>query len=356
MKSTKHQPRSARRLVRLNKSGLQSLYPERISLLRALPGLGDFLCLVPTLRSLRHAYPDATLTLIGLRANQPLVERFSTYLDALLDFPGYPGLPEQVPQVQHLPDFLQQIQAQSFDLALQIHGNGVITNPLTVAFNAQTTAGFYLEGQYCPDPRTYLPWQSNESEIRRYLRLLRHLGIAVGSEALEFPITTAEKASFTKLAAAYALSPGRYICLHPGASIPQRRWPTTQFAQVGDRLGGQGWQIVLTGSAAEQDITQAVAQAMSYPAIDLAGKTELGTLAALLRQARLLICNDTGISHLAAALQVPSVVIFTTSDPRRWAPLDRSRHHVIAAQIASVATVGEQAEQLLQEVQIYAGV
>ena len=60
--------------------------------------------------------------------------------------------------------------------------------------------------------------------------------------------------------------------------------------------------------------------------LSLAGETDLGTIALLLRDSRLLLCNDTGVSHIAAALKVPSVVIFTGSDPDRWKPLDVGRH------------------------------
>jgi ADP-heptose:LPS heptosyltransferase len=68
---------------------------------------------------------------------------------------------------------------------------------------------------------------------------------------------------------------------------------------------------------------------MRAPAVDLAGKTSLGGLAALVARARLVLANDTGISHIAAALQAPSVIVASGSDPRRWAPLDRRRHRVL---------------------------
>jgi ADP-heptose:LPS heptosyltransferase len=68
---------------------------------------------------------------------------------------------------------------------------------------------------------------------------------------------------------------------------------------------------------------------MSAPSINLAGRTDIGALGALLQGARLLVCNDTGVSHLAAALGTPSIVIFTHTDPNRWAPLDRSLHRAL---------------------------
>ena len=68
---------------------------------------------------------------------------------------------------------------------------------------------------------------------------------------------------------------------------------------------------------------------MPFWPIDLAGRTPLGTLAALLSDARLLVCNDTGVSHLADALSVPSVVISTGNNPERWAPIDQHLHRVL---------------------------
>ncbi|XGV98563.1 MAG: glycosyltransferase family 9 protein [Leptolyngbya sp. BL-A-14] len=302
---------------------------KRVAIVRSLEGLGDFLCLVPALRSLRVALPEATITLIGLSKTQPLVQRFHHYIDELLAFPGFPGLPEQIPQLQRIPDFLETAQKQCFDLALQLHGSGIITNPLTMLLGAKQNAGFFLSGQYCPDPNRFLPFREDESEIRRTLRLMAYLGLPTQGEALEFPLHEADYQAAVSIEATYALQPGRYVCVHSGASIVDRRWSPKCFAIVADTLARQGLQIVLTGSAEEAPLNQAVARFMQAPSINLAGRTDLGALAVLLKGARLLVCNDTGVSHLAAALQVPSVVIFTTSNPDRWAPLDRTRHRVI---------------------------
>jgi ADP-heptose:LPS heptosyltransferase len=79
---------------------------------------------------------------------------------------------------------------------------------------------------------------------------------------------------------------------------------------------------------------QAVRRGMRMPALDLSGKTDLGALAALIAQARLVVSNDTGISHVAAAVATPSVIVSCGADTERWAPLDHERHQVLSADVA----------------------
>jgi ADP-heptose:LPS heptosyltransferase len=336
--------------------------PQNIVLVRSLPGLGDFLCMVPALRALRTALPDAHITLIGLNAAIPLIHRFRHYLNGWLEFPGYPGIPEVNFHPKQTVAFLKDIQTLNFDLAIQMHGSGTHINSFTMLLGAKQTAGFFPSSHTCPDSDRFLPYPEQEPEIWRHLRLLEFLGIPLQGDRLEFPLHQADWQHFQELVSAYSLCEGSYICIHPGASTPERRWAYQQFATVADHFAAQGFQIVLTGSPSEVELTQAVAQAMQFPAINLAGRTLLGTIAALLKRSRLLICNDTGISHLAAALEVNSVVIFTQSDPQRWGPLNRDRHRVVIGnageaglnELSMTAMVLAEAEKLLQQEIIYA--
>ncbi|MCE5267280.1 MAG: glycosyltransferase family 9 protein [Planctomycetaceae bacterium] len=302
--------------------------PKRVLVFRALM-LGDMLCAVPAFRALRRGFPESQIVLLGLPWARAFVARFSALFDGFLPFPGYPGLPERPVAVRVMPRFLTKMQALGFDWAIQMHGDGSCVNPLVGLLGANRTAGFYRTLDYCPDHETFLPYPDGEAEVRRHLLLMAFLGVPPQGEELEFPITTEDRRSLAAIPQASALRPKRYVCIHPGARYPSRRWTPRGFAQVGDALAAAGFAIALTGSASESPLTRAVAEAMTAPAVNLAGRTSLGALAALVERSRLLVTNDTGVSHIAAAVKTPSVVVVLGSDPARWAPLDSRRHRVV---------------------------
>lgn len=298
----------------------------RIAVFRALQ-IGDLLVAVPALRALRHSRPDAHITLIGLPWAQDFVRRFG-YCDELLVFPGLPGLPEQRANDDALQAFYAEARARRFDLALQMHGSGELTNAVVLRLGARETAGFRPTAHDVP--AHFLEWDAREPETDHYLRLVRALGIETCGAHLEFPISVAESRQAAALLARhlpFAQEP--YVCIHPGARLPSRRWPAERFAAVADALAALGYGIVLTGTQEEAEVTAAVRDAMRRPAIDLAGRTSLGAFAALLRDARLVVCNDTSTSHIARALRTPAVVISCGADVRRWQPLDHPPHRVL---------------------------
>ncbi len=288
----------------------------RIAVVRALPGLGDLLCLTPALRALRAAHPAAHVALIGLPAAAPVVERLARggLVDELLEFPGFPGLPEVPFDQARLDAFVAAARARRFDLALQLHGSGEQSAAFTELLGARAVAGL--------GPRPpFLPAAYDLPEVRRPLRVLAALGIAEQGTHLELPLDAGD----ARAAAALA-PPAPYAVLHPGAADPARRWSPQRFAAVADGLAERGLVPVLTGTAGEADTVTRVRRLMAAQTHDLTARTSLGALAALVRDARLTVTNDTGTSHVAAAVGARSVVVFRASDPARWAPLDTTRH------------------------------
>lgn len=307
-------------------SFLRRLQPERVAVFRTLQ-LGDMLCAVPALRALRHALPNARLTLIGLPWARDFTRRFAHYVDGFFPFPGFPGLPEQVPDVRAWPAFLRKVQGSRFDLAIQMHGDGSMTDAIVRLLGARSCAGF------APGPTDdplLLPYPREGSEVRRLLSLAEFLGAEVADERLEFPLDEADDAEWDGYPEVRSLPPGGYLCVHAGARANERRWPVEHFAVVADALAkDSGLPVVLSGSEQELPLTRQLAQAMQVPVVQAAAPVSFGALAALIGRSRLLVSNDTGTSHIAAALRVPSVVVFRASEMERWAPLDQQRHRAV---------------------------
>lgn len=305
-----------------------------LAVFRALQ-LGDMLCSVPALRALRAGLPHAWITLIGLPSAGVFVERFSHLVDELLPFPGAPGLPEQADSRGELHDFFRSAVARRFDLALQLHGSGCLTNALVGRLGADRMAGFVPSGTIAPPG--FIAWPDDLPEPLRYLALTRALGLPDDGPGLEFPLHPGDRAEAASLRHAAGLHEGEYICLHAGARLSSRRWPLENFVRVGQVLASRGWPLVLTGSPDEKalviDLNRRLRAAGCASSLvhTMAGHTSLGGMAALVAASRLLVSNDTGVSHIAAALRHPSVIIASGSDVRRWAPLDARRHLVLSA-------------------------
>ena len=114
---------------------------HHIAVFRALM-LGDMLCAVPALRALRAGFPEARITLIGLPWAIELARRLDL-VDDFIAFPGYPGLAEGSCRMSEAADFLLEVRRRRFDLALQLHGSGRVTNPLVAQFGEDGTEGMF---------------------------------------------------------------------------------------------------------------------------------------------------------------------------------------------------------------------
>ena len=329
---------------------------ERIVVFRALQ-LGDLLVAIPAFRALRHRFPHAEITLLGLPWAASFVQRFACYIDRFVEFVGYPGIVEVPVSARRTERFLTEQRAYRYDVALQMHGSGQTSNPFVLALGASVTVGYYEETL---GGLTFgAPYPHDQHEIERNLTLVALLahGTRTGEETmdanknvlhrdvvtqglygnttLEFPLFAGDYAEAEALLRSFRHGNRPLIGLHPGARPPARRWPAAYFANVADTLARRlDAQILLTGGPDEAETVQTVIDAMHTSALSLVGKTSLGGLAAVMGKLDLFISNDTGPSHVACAVDCPSITLFGPADVQRWAPLDRQKHSIARHPVA----------------------
>lgn len=306
---------------------------KKVAIVRALH-LGDLLLAVPAWRALRAALPEAEITLIGLPWAKEFARRFHKYVDRWIEFPGYPGMLEVDVDRARTEAFLQEAQCYGYDLAIQMHGDGSVSNEFTARLGARLTAGYHRPPQE-PTLTFSPPYPDGIKEVLRHIKLMEYLGIRAKGTHLEFPLADndlAEIARIPDLAPYVAQSVPRrlLIGLHPGARPPARRWPTERFATLADELATRfRAEIVVIAGNGEESLADEIVRRTRAHCIDVAGKLSLGGLAALLSKLDLFIANDSGPAHLAEAIGTKSIVLFGPADPNRWAPLDESRNRVI---------------------------
>lgn len=316
---------------------LQKEKVKKIAVIKALM-LGDLMVSIPAFRALRYAFPNAKIILVGLPWAKVFVQRFKKYLDGFLEFPPLFNSPERKKDKLKGEKLLEDIKKEHFDLILQMHGNGTLINAMLPKMGGIKNGGFYPQGHSSPNEAFFLLFPNEEIEIRKYLKLLEFLDIPAKGEFLEFPISEDDVKKFEKNSRRWNLSKN-FICVHPGAQFKERRWGTQNFADIADYLASKGFHIVLTGVAKEKKITREVKELMFYPSFDLAGKTDLGQIGLLIKNAKLLISNDTGVTHIASALRTKSISVSFAENPYLWAPPNKKLHRVIPAQEAKDAGV-----------------
>ena len=289
---------------------------RRIAVLRA-NALGDFIFTLPALEALRAAYPQAEIVLLAKKWHATFLQGRPGPVDRVVVVPPYPGVSEEpatpcTPRTQHslectaeLEQFFEAMAQERFDLAIQIHGGGRYSNPFLLRLGARMNVGLKT-----PDAVPLDRWVSYiyyQPEILRYLEVVSLVGAA--PIVLESRISVIEE----DLLEAQSVVPEKarpLVALHPGAGDPQRRWPTEKFAAVGDALSVRGAQIVVIGTTEEKQLVEAVVTNMKAGAQNLCGRLSLGGLAGLLSRCRVLISNDSGPLHLAAAVGTATVGIY----------------------------------------------
>ncbi|MCL5962623.1 MAG: glycosyltransferase family 9 protein, partial [Chloroflexi bacterium] len=236
---------------------------RKIAIVRALH-LGDLLLAVPAFRALRKRFPEAEITLIGLPWAKEFVRRFSAYLDRWVQFPGFPGMLEVEVDWSRTRDFLKSSRAYGYDLAIQMHGDGSVSNKFTALLGARLTAGYRRPDLPSPRLTHTLPYPEGMKEVLKHLRLVEALGARYGDAGTEFPLYPYDFDELRQLPGAKELEgQNPIVAIHAGARPPARRWYPERFASVADWLVAEHQAtVVLCGGPGEEYLSQAVPERM----------------------------------------------------------------------------------------------
>lgn len=310
--------------------------------------LGNFLCVIPAIRSLKKSFPQATISFIGLPWAKIIIPRFASYFNDFIEFPGYPGLTEQIRLNKFIP-FLKKVWKEKFDVIFQMQNDGQIANSLVSLFKSKFLVGFCRGNNYRSHTGLFMEYSDQDSESRRYLKLIESLGLQTDSGELEFPLINEDYTELLKLAPKNLLTQ-RYACIYPVAHEKGKRLPLELFAFIADTCAASGLEVMFTGEKRERELAPGIIKYMKYSARNLAGKTSLGGTAALIKNASLLVSNDTGISYVAAALKTPSVFFAISSDTKKWPPLNSFPNRVInVREITNVHQAFHYVEKTLEQ-------
>lgn len=297
---------------------------QRILCIR-LDNMGDVLMTTPALRALKAGRKDRHLTLLASPGGAA-VARMIPEVDAVIPFeaPWMKGTgAERAVGVAQDNAIRTQLAAGAFDAAIIF--TAYSQNPLPAAYLCYL-AGIPLCLAHCRENPYHLlsdwvaepePTQGIRHEVQRQLDLVAQIGCHTADQRLSFVVSDESCQQVRKLLGSQGLDFARpWVVLHSGATAPSRRYPAAQFAEVIRELADSGCQTVLTGSPSEIEDVISLQRLAGVPTWSLAGQLNLAELGAAVLLADVVISNNSGPAHLAAAIGTPLVDLYALTNPQ----------------------------------------
>ena len=291
--------------------------------------VGDAVMATPVLRAIRAKYPNSKITFIG----KPIT----------LQTVGMQFCDSQIPleskKLGYILKKASEIRKQKFDLGI------LLPNSLRSAFlfalgRVKNRIGYKRDGRgfllndYILPPKDGTGKYKPYSAVWYYRDLLEHIDIKCDSLELEIPTEQSADKQASNLLSKAGFDPTRKIVmLNPGASNNfHKRWLPERFAKVADNLiNEKSAQVIINAAPGEQELASQVENAMTKkPLLNMANhKNSIALLKSLIKKSQVLITNDTGARHIAAALGIGVVTIFISTDPI-WAQIDCPREEIVS--------------------------
>ena len=297
--------------------------PKKILFIQ-LSALGDTILAIPAIRAVRHAFPNAELTVLASPTNLNYLTH-CPYIDKSICFRTAGS------------ELFRQLRREGFDWAIDLEHWPRLSALLAYASGAPIRVGFRTQGQY----RHFLftasvPHTAGRHEVRNFLDLVARLGCSTLEFGLEVWYSESEQTWVhqTLMEEGISLEQPLFV-LHPEAGRrgePRRRWAPERYVALANALVARyGGQIVLTGAAGEVEVSKEIAKWTKYQSVVLAGRTDVKQLAALFAAATLVVSGNCGPMHLAAAAGTRVVGLHGPTNFAQWGPWSHKAGVICAA-------------------------
>ncbi len=292
---------------------MSALTPDRILVIK-LRYVGDVLLATPVLSRLREGFPKAHLAMLVNQGTEEVVR-------------GHPALDEVLilkrGSMARQWRFVREIRDRRFDLVIDLT-DGDRSALVSRLSGAPARLGYNSEGRW----RGWLYTRVIEADrfamhtSRYHLAATEALGLTGSPPAPILTVDPEARRVAERLLQEAGIDGTRpLVCLHPGARWWFKSWPAERFAALADRIQTETLaQALFLGGEPERSVVDRIAGAMNTPSLNLVGRTGLQELGAVLEHATLMVTNDNGPMHMAAARGVPVIGLFGPSDPAVWGP------------------------------------
>ena len=289
-------------------------------LVRSSNWVGDTVMMLPSLVAVRKAFPDARITILANPWVVPLLENHPAVDRTMVINKGKGFLSA----CRELARIIVQLRNEQFDLAV------LFQNAFEAAFLTSLGGVTYRVG-YNTDGRGLLLTHKVERDrailsahqVEYFLGLIEAMGWEAEEKEPILYVSDEDALSAARLLSSKGVEDYHFVVgLNPGAAYGSaKRWPADRFAAVGD-WASQRWnaRIVLFGSFSEREIAAQVEKLMHADPINLCGETALGQAMALIKRCNIFVTNDSGLMHIAAAVNTPLVAVFGPTDPIQTSP------------------------------------
>lgn len=315
--------------------------------------IGDVIHTLPSLSAIRKHYPQAAITWLVEEAaadiirghaalDRVLVSKRKSWLHGLQST-SCPAVLREIWQ------FIRELRDTEYDLIIDFQGllkSGILIGLARGKRKVGYGRGMeHAECSYIFLNERIPAVSMDQHAIKREQHLLRAIGINPAAIRFDIPVSPADRARLQEILANHGLEPSvPLVAINPVATWKTKLWDSKKFAQVADNLRRRKITVVFTGSGNDRGYIDTILSDMQEQAVNLAGATDLKTLAALYERAGLVISTDTGPMHLAAALGTPVVAVFGPTAPWRTGPFGE-QHKVVRCDLACSPCFKKQCEQ-----------